>query len=116
MLETGASAAAGWPARPAADPVDGSAAASAGGVPVATVRARVPVPLRFPDGYATSAMVFSFDGLWDGREHLALGLGDWVRAVERGAAGGRPPGTAAQRMPDRGRLRQPAVRLRTAAA
>jgi len=91
VLETGASAAAGWPARPAADPVDGSAAASAGGVPVATVRARVPVPLRFPDGYATSAMVFSFDGLWDGREHLALGLGDWVRAVERGAAGGRPP-------------------------
>jgi len=80
VLETGASAAAGWPARSAA-----------GGVPVATVRARVPVPLRFPDGYATSAMVFSFDGLWDGREHLALGLGDWVRAVERGAAGGRPP-------------------------
>jgi GTP cyclohydrolase II len=79
VLETGANAAAGWPAREARD------------VPVATVRARVPVPLRFPDGYAARAIVFSFHGLWDGREHVALGLGDWVRAVERGAAGGRPP-------------------------
>jgi GTP cyclohydrolase II len=68
-----------------------AAGGPAGGVPVATVRRRVPVPLRLPDGYAASAMVFSFDGLWDGREHLALGLGDWVHAVERGAAGGRPP-------------------------
>lgn len=83
MLETGANAAAGS--------ADGQAADATGEVPVATVRARVPVPLRFPDGYAASAMVFSFDGLWDGREHLALGLGDWVNAVERSASGGRPP-------------------------
>ena len=36
------------------------------------------MPLRFPDGYATTARVFTFDGLADGREHLALGLGDWA--------------------------------------
>jgi GTP cyclohydrolase II len=51
-----------------------------------SVRARVTVPLRFPDGYATSAEVFTFTGLADGREHLALGLGDWRTAL-RSAAG-----------------------------
>jgi GTP cyclohydrolase II len=34
------------------------------------------VPLSFGDGFATSARVLSFDGLVDGREHLAVGLGD----------------------------------------
>jgi GTP cyclohydrolase II len=43
------------------------------------VRRQVTVPLQFPDGYATTARVFTFDGLVDGREHLALGLGDWDR-------------------------------------
>ena len=38
------------------------------------------MPLRFADGYATTARVFTFDGLVDGREHLALGLGDRARA------------------------------------
>ena len=47
-------------------------------LPVATVRTQVTVPLRFPDGYVTSARVFTFDGLVDGREHLAFGLGDWA--------------------------------------
>jgi GTP cyclohydrolase II len=47
----------------------------------AAVRTRVTVPLRFPDGYQTSADVFTFTGLADGREHLALGLGDWRTAV-----------------------------------
>ncbi|GIJ43640.1 GTP cyclohydrolase-2 [Virgisporangium aliadipatigenens] len=42
----------------------------------ARIRTRVTVPLRFPDGYATAAEVFTFTGLADGREHLALGLGD----------------------------------------
>jgi GTP cyclohydrolase II len=37
----------------------------------------VTVPLRFPDGYATTARMFSFDGLEDGREHIALGLGGY---------------------------------------
>ena len=34
------------------------------------------VPLRFPDGYRTTAEVITFDGLADGKEHLALALGD----------------------------------------
>ncbi|GAA1642030.1 GTP cyclohydrolase II [Catellatospora bangladeshensis] len=42
------------------------------------VRTRVTVPLRFPDGYATTAEVFTFTGLSDGLEHLALGLGDFA--------------------------------------
>jgi GTP cyclohydrolase II len=49
------------------------------------------VPLRFPDGYASTACVFSFDGLVDGREHVALGLGDWTGSFDRSAAGGRAP-------------------------
>ena len=44
-------------------------------LPHAAVRTQVRVPLRFPDGYATRALVSSFTGLVDGREHLALGLG-----------------------------------------
>ena len=59
--------------------------------PTATIRTRVRVPLRFSDGYATTADLFSFDGLVDGKEHLALGLGDWRRAVARSSVGGRPP-------------------------
>ncbi|BCJ48722.1 GTP cyclohydrolase II [Actinoplanes sp. NBRC 14428] len=50
-------------------------------IPQATVRTRVTVPLRFADGYATTARVLTFDGLVDGREHLALGLGDWERSL-----------------------------------
>ena len=43
--------------------------------PAATVRTQVELPLRFADGYRTSARVYSFDGLVDGREHLAFALG-----------------------------------------
>jgi GTP cyclohydrolase II len=57
----------------------------------ATVRRQVTVPLRFPDGYATTAQVMTFDGLVDTREHLLLGLGDWRRAMTKSAAGGRAP-------------------------
>ena len=46
------------------------------GLPVATVRTSVPLPLRFPDGYATTGRAYTFHGLVDGREHLALGLGE----------------------------------------
>ena len=42
----------------------------------ATVRGQVPLPLRLDDGCVTQAQVISFDGLSDGREHLALALGD----------------------------------------
>jgi GTP cyclohydrolase II len=45
-------------------------------LPAATVRRQVAVPLRFPDGYATTAAVVTFDGLVDGGEHLALALGE----------------------------------------
>ena len=55
-------------------------------VPTAAVRTQVTVPLRFADGYATSARVFTFVGLTDGKEHLALGLGDWEGALARGDA------------------------------
>jgi GTP cyclohydrolase II len=48
-----------------------------GELPAAKVRTQVTVPLRFPDGYTASPRVYSFEGLVDGREHIALGLGDW---------------------------------------
>jgi GTP cyclohydrolase II len=57
----------------------------------ATVRQQVSVPLRFADGYTATAQVMTFDGLEDGKEHLALGLGDWRRALTKSAAGGRAP-------------------------
>jgi GTP cyclohydrolase II len=60
-------------------------------LPTATVRTQVPVPLRFPDGYTTAARIFSFHGLVDEREHIALGLGDWTEALERSIAGGPAP-------------------------
>jgi GTP cyclohydrolase II len=44
------------------------------------LRTRVTVPLRFTDGYTTTAEVFTFTGLADGKEHLALGLGDFAAA------------------------------------
>jgi GTP cyclohydrolase II len=45
-------------------------------LPRATIRTQVELPLRFADGYAADARVFTFDGLVDGREHLAFALGD----------------------------------------
>jgi GTP cyclohydrolase II len=45
-------------------------------LPTATIRTQVELPLRFSDGYTTDARVFSFEGLVDGREHLAFALGD----------------------------------------
>ncbi|MFH9348684.1 GTP cyclohydrolase II [Kitasatospora sp. NPDC017646] len=41
----------------------------------ATVRSRVRIPLTFPDGYRAEAEVFTFHGLEDGAEHVALALG-----------------------------------------
>jgi GTP cyclohydrolase II len=62
-----------------------------GSVPSATVRRQVTLPLRTPEGFSTEARAFTFDGLVDGKEHVALGLGDWQRAVLRGTAGGPAP-------------------------
>jgi len=44
-------------------------------LPDAAIRTQVPVHLQLPDGYATTALVSSFSGLVDGREHLAFRLG-----------------------------------------
>jgi GTP cyclohydrolase II len=57
-------------------------------VPIATIRTQLRIPLRFADGYATDARVFTFDGLVDGGEHLAVGLGERAEAV---AGGGTVP-------------------------
>jgi GTP cyclohydrolase II len=59
--------------------------------PAVKIRMEVSVPLRFTDGYATTARVFTFDGLADGGEHLALGLGDWRASLDRSARGGPAP-------------------------
>lgn len=55
-------------------------------VPVATVRTQVPMPLRLIDGYRTTARVITFDGLIDGREHVAIGLGSRAAASFADAA------------------------------
>jgi len=60
-----------------------------GGVTSARVRGQVALPMRFDDGFTTEARVFTFTGLSDGREHVALALGD--RAVVPGPAATRPP-------------------------
>jgi GTP cyclohydrolase II len=50
-------------------------------LPIATIRTQVELPLRFADGYVADARVFSFDGLVDGREHVAFALGDRTAPV-----------------------------------
>ena len=52
----------------------------------ASVRTSVRVPLQFADGYSTVAEVMTFTDLADGKEHLALGLGDWRSRVAAGDA------------------------------
>jgi GTP cyclohydrolase II len=37
-------------------------------LPSATIRTAVSLPLRFADGYITTARAFSFDGRVDGKE------------------------------------------------
>lgn len=59
--------------------------------PTATIRTQVMVPLRFPDGFATTARVFTFDGLVDGGEHVALGLGERAEPLASQAVSAVPP-------------------------
>jgi GTP cyclohydrolase II len=61
------------------------------GLPVATVRKHVSLPLRFRDGYATTCRAYTFHGLVDGAEHLALGLGDRATASPGTVETGAPP-------------------------
>jgi GTP cyclohydrolase II len=58
-------------------------------LPTATIRNQVLVPMRFAGDVTTTARVFTFTGLVDGREHLALGLGAHAAAVSEQAD--RPP-------------------------
>lgn len=60
--------------------VRGVEPAGVAALPVAGVRTKVRVPLRFPDGWGTDVDVFTFTGLVDGKEHLALGVGDYAGA------------------------------------
>jgi GTP cyclohydrolase II len=53
----------------------------------ATIRTKVNVPLSFADGFEAAAEVYTFDGLVDGREHLAL-------VFEKQGLGDPDPGTA----------------------
>ena len=46
--------------------------------PNASIRRQVRMPLRFVDGYTTPARLLTFDGLVDGLEHIALGLGPYA--------------------------------------
>jgi GTP cyclohydrolase II len=57
--------------------------------PPAAVRRVGLLPLRFLDGYATAARLITFDGLVDGLEHIAIGLGRHADLPE-------PSGPAAQ--------------------
>lgn len=49
--------------------------------PAAAVRTKVRVPLRLSDGWEAAVDVFTFTGLADGKEHLALGIGDYGGAA-----------------------------------
>ena len=59
-------------------------------VPDATVRTQVLMPLRLVGGYSTTARVYTFHGLVDGREHLALGLGDRMTPARVGRPASAP--------------------------
>src|SRR4051812_37891819 len=46
------------------------------------IRTELTIPLRL-HGFSTVGRVFTFDGLVDGREHLAIGLGSCAAAIRR---------------------------------
>lgn len=66
-------------------PVSGAALSAA------TVRSQVTVPLRFPDGFNTTAEVLTFHGLADGKEHLLLALGSWEQVLLHHGSGYAAP-------------------------
>lgn len=49
----------------------------------ATIRNQVSIPLSFLDGYHTNADLFTFHGLVDGKEHVALRLGGFIGGPDR---------------------------------
>ena len=60
------------------------------GEPLTGIRQQIVVPLELADGYSTRARVFTFHGLVDGLEHIALGLGDRLRPVTSATPAGMP--------------------------
>jgi GTP cyclohydrolase II len=56
----------------------------------AQIRTELTIPLRL-HGVATVGRVFTFDGLVDGREHLAIGLGSCAAPVRGLPAADEPP-------------------------
>jgi GTP cyclohydrolase II len=50
-------------------------------LPPAVVRREVQLPLRVADGSSVPTRMYTFDGLVDGREHVAIGLGEADREV-----------------------------------
>lgn len=56
-----------------------------------TVRSQVTVPLRFADGFSTTAQVLTFRGLADGKEHLLFALGEWEQAILHSTPTGTAP-------------------------
>jgi GTP cyclohydrolase II len=68
-------------------------------VQAAAIRRRVRVPLRFADGYSTTATVVTFTDLADAQHHVALELGrpatarlPLVRLHSECLTGAGPPG------------------------
>jgi GTP cyclohydrolase II len=55
------------------------------------VRAQVSIPLTLADGFETSARAFTFAGLVDEGEHVALGLGGWAEQPVPASSLERPP-------------------------
>lgn len=51
--------------------------------PRVSIRTQVPLPLRLAGGRSTTGRLFTFDGLVDGREHLAVGLGAYAAVPVR---------------------------------
>lgn len=51
---------------------------ASGGPLAAAVRTSVRIPLQFSDGFRTDAQVFTFEGLIDGQEHVALAIGPYA--------------------------------------
>ena len=60
-------------------------------LPNASIRRQVMIPLRFLDGFTTPARVVTFDGLVDGLEHLALGLGPYAEPSQQNASAATVP-------------------------
>ena len=56
----------------------------------ASVRRDVRLPMRLADGSTVPARMFTFDGLVDGREHVAIGLGDRASDDPARSASGVP--------------------------